>query len=72
MLKHKIIGAVLITSSIFVIAISFLAIFLRSQFNFLKRIPPLVYHVLDFLVVLIVFGYIAYMGFIMIISSDDR
>ncbi|MEM0173138.1 MAG: hypothetical protein QXI16_01365 [Sulfolobaceae archaeon] len=70
MLKYKILGALLISLSIFIVIISFLIIFLDFQINIGQfNISPYFIKIINFLIILGVFSFIAYVGYVMIRES---
>ncbi|BCS92150.1 hypothetical protein L3N51_02191 [Metallosphaera sp. J1] len=68
----RLLGALMAIFSIFVIGFSFMALFLGYRFQILQKIPPVVIHFIEFLVILIVFGYIAYTGIIMMTLPENE
>lgn len=68
--KYKILGGILISLSLFIIILSFFIIFLDLQINIGQfNISPYLIKVINFLIILGVFSFIAYVGYIMIRES---
>ncbi|MCH1770932.1 MULTISPECIES: hypothetical protein [Metallosphaera] len=72
MRRFRLIGALMVTFSILIIILSFANLFLGYRFEIFQKIPPILIHFIEFLVILIVFGYIAYTGIIMLTIPDDE
>lgn len=72
-IRYKLLGALLILLSIFVISLSFGILFLGLNINLGSfNISPLVMKIINFAIILVFFLYLAYMGYIMIISAKER
>ncbi|BCU70509.1 hypothetical protein KN1_18060 [Stygiolobus caldivivus] len=68
-LKVKLLGLLLLVGSISVIYLSFLIIFFNFKINIgAINLSPIFIKVINFGIILIIFGYLAYVGIIMILS----